>query len=51
MIEDLEDNGLDLSFEVVMLQLRHKLRPDVPITIYIGGDWEDQVGINGETIQ
>lgn len=49
-IENLEDNGVDLMFNEVMLQVVHKDRPDVPITIYIGGNWEDQVGINGETI-
>ena len=50
-IENLEDNGVDLMFNEVMLQVVHKDRPDVPITIYIGGNWEDQVGINGETLQ
>lgn len=39
-IESLEDTGIDLSFEVVMLQFTHRLRPDVPITIYLGGDPE-----------
>lgn len=50
-IENLEDNGVDLMFNEVMLQVVHKDRPDVPITIYIGGNWEDQVGMTGETIQ
>lgn len=50
-IENLEDNGVDLMFNEVMLQVVHKDKPDVPITIYIGGNWEDQVGINGETLQ
>lgn len=50
-IENLEDNGVDLMFNEVMLQVVHKDRPDVPITIYIGGNWEDQVGINRETLQ
>lgn len=48
IIEDMEDNGLDLSFEVVMLQLRHRLRPDVPITIYIGGDGEYDEDMHGD---
>lgn len=39
-IETLEDTGIDLSFEIVMLQFRSKLRSDVPITIYIGGNPE-----------
>lgn len=46
-IESLEDSGIDLAFEEVMLQVTHKLRPDVPITIYIGGNWKDQVGYDG----
>ena len=50
-IENLEDNGVDLMFNEVMLQVVHKDSPDVPITIYIGGNWEEQVGINGETLQ
>lgn len=51
MINELETNGEDLVFQEIMLQVVHKQRPDVPITIYIGGNWEDQVGINGETLQ
>ena len=46
-IETLEDTGIDLTFEVVMLQMKHRLRPDVPITIYIGGNpeyREDMIG-------
>lgn len=39
-IEAIEDSGIDLTFEVVMLQVVHRLRPDVPITIYIGGNPE-----------
>ena len=49
-IENLEDNGVDLMFNEVMLQVVHKDRPDIPITIYIGGNWEDQVGLTGETV-
>jgi len=44
MINSLEDNNIDLVFEEVMLQIVHKQRPDVPITLYIGGNWKDQVG-------
>lgn len=51
MINELETNGVDLVFQEIMLQVVHKQRPDIPITIYIGGNWEDQVGINGETLQ
>lgn len=51
IIESIEDNGLDLQFNEVMLSFVHPLRPDVPITLYIGGSWEEQVGLDdGEVI-
>lgn len=47
MIESLEDEGIDLEFNEVMMQITHKLRPDVPITIYIGGSWREHQDFDG----
>lgn len=50
IIESIEDEGCDLAYNEVMMSITHPLRPDVPITIYIGGSWEDIVGLTGEVV-